>query len=658
MDKIILNRPERRRFTRINCSLPIKFVAKSGIGETDSDSREYDGWGRNISEGGIYIEAPNLERRFLTHLSQSRCKIELKIYLFGQDNHVLTQGEIIWTEEEGLGFTVQFAQINECVKDRIKSYISKGLVPQPKIEDLEKTQRQSIKDITFPIKLESSIIVKQPKETVYNLLKNMERFPEFMENVKQVTLLEGRGDRTITEWEIDLDSIAIIWKQENIFDDRQMSIRFKMLEGDFGRYEGEWNLFGLLTGTEIQLTIVVDWGAPALARYIEDVLKKKTQDTLEGMLNGIKRKLWIENIPQLLKFAFIIHPYDLDVISVAFNEPDCNNERRHLLEKMFEWFPTFACSHVVGTRSLTGKEIDGELIYCPLLPNQVLNLDSNFVLRKVIEAAEIAERQGAKILGLGAYIAGIGRRGTLVANNIDIPVTTGTSYTIAIVIEAILEAARRIGIRLSDADVVIIGATGAVGSVCSQILADSVVNLTLVARHKEKLKNLAYSICNNSAARVKTASQINRSLLKNADIIVMTTNTPGTLFDIQLLKPGAIIYDISVPKNVSKEAADLRQDILVIDGGVVKPPGDVNFNFYFGLPFGLCYACMAETMILTLEERFECYSIGGNISLAKVREVSQLGAKHGFKLAELRSFGREIFQSQIEEVKYYRLRTK
>jgi predicted amino acid dehydrogenase/uncharacterized membrane protein len=657
MDNIILNRPERRRFTRINCSLPIKFIAKSGIGEADSDLREYNGWGRNISEGGIYIETPNLERRFLAYLNQSRCKIELKIYLFGQDNHVLTQGEIIWTEEENLGFSVQFAQINEYAKDRIKSYISKRLSARPGLEDLEET-RQSIRDITFPIKIESSIIVKQPKEAVYNLLKNMECFPEFMENVKQVTLLEGRRDRTITEWEIDLDSTAIIWKQENIFDDRQMSIRFKMLEGDFGRYEGEWNLFGLLTGTEIRLSIVMDWGAPALARYIEDVLKKKTQDILDGMLNGVKRKLWIENAPQLLKFAFVIHPYDLDVISVAFNEPGCNNERRYLLEKMFEWFPTFACSHVVGTRSLTGKEIDGELIYCPLLPNQVLNLGSDFVLERVIGAAKIAESQGAKILGLGAYIAGVGRRGTLVANNIDIPVTTGTCYTIAITVEAILEAAKEVGVRLINADVVIIGATGAVGSVCSQILADSVVNLTLVARNKEKLEQLANTIHNNSAARVKIAFQINRAMLKNADIVVMATNTPGTLFDIQLLKPGAIIYDISVPKNVSKEAADLRQDILVIDGGVVKPPGEVEFNFYFGLPPGLCYACIAETMILALEERFECYSLGGNISLAKVKEIAQLGAKHGFKLAELRSFGKELSKGQIEEVRDSYLKKK
>ena len=108
---------------------------------------------------------------------------------------------------------------------------------------------------------------------------------------------------------------------------------------------------------------------------------------------------------------------------------------------------------------------------------------------------------------------------------------------------------------------------------------------------------------------------------------------------------------MSLPKNISEEAANSRKDILVIDGGVVKPPGDVDFNFYFGLPPGLCYACIAETMILALEERYECYSIGGNISFAKVREISQLASKHGVKLAELRSFGKGVSKEHIEEVK-------
>ena len=649
MDNIILNRPERRRFTRINCSLPIKFIAKSGIGEADSDLREYNGWGRNISEGGIYIETPNLESRFLAHLNQSRCKIELKIYLFSSKDYILTQGEVIRTKEESLGFSVQFAQINEYAKDRIKSYISKRLSARPGLEELEET-KQSIRDITFPIKIESSIIVKQPKEAVYNLLKNMECFPEFMENVKQVTLLEGRRDRTITEWEIDLDNTAIIWKQENIFDDRQMSIKFKMLEGDFGRYEGEWNLFGLLTGTEISLSAVVDWGMPHWERCAKDALEKKIKSYFLGILLSIKNRLWAETTTKLIKYACVIHTVDLGYVASNFDS-SANEKREPLLRRILEWTPSFQCSHITGVRSIIGKEVDGELILCPLLPEQILNMDKNFVLERVIEAGKIAQGLGAKILGLAAYTSNVGRKGTLIANVLDIPVTTGTSYTIATAIEATLEAAKDVGIELARAKAVIIGATGAIGSICAQILADKIASLTLVARNRERLDNVAKYIRNNSIAIIKTSIQIDKVLLRDADIIITATSTPGNLIDVNYLKPGTLICDISIPKNVSQESVNLRQDILVIDGGIIRVPGDVNFHFDIGLLPGLTYACIAETMILALEERFESYSLGGNISLAKVNQIAQLGAKHGFKLAELRSFGSKISAERIEEVR-------
>lgn len=626
--------------------MPIKFIAKSGIGEADSDLREYNGWGRNISEGGIYIEAPNLERQFLAHLSQSRCKIELKIYLFGLEDCILTQGEIIRMEMEGLGFSVQFAQINEYVKDKIKSYISKRLSAQPGLEELEET-KQSIRDITFPIKIESYIIVKQPKEAVYNLLKDMESYPEFMENVKQVTLLEGRRDKTITEWEIDFDGTAITWKQENIFDGRKMSIRFKMLEGDFGRYEGEWNLFGLLTGTEIRLTVVIDWGLSVLNNYTD--LEKMAQNQIHGMLIALRKKFWVDKIPPLTKFACVIHPLDLNL--TAKFDGNINRKRELVSKKILEHLSPFWTSYITGVKSLTGKEIEGEFVMCPLLPEQILNMDKNFVLERVIEAGKIAQERGAKIFGLAAYTSGVGRKGVLVANTLTIPVTTGTSYTIATAIEATLEAAKDVGIELSQAKAVIIGATGGIGSICAQILADKVAGLTLVARNKEKLNNFAKYIRNNSIAIIKTAIEIDKVLLRDADIIITATSTPGNLIDIKYLPTGVVICDISLPRNISEETVNLRRDILLIDGGVVRPPGDVNFNFYFGLQPGLCYACIAETMILTLEEKFECYSLGGNVSLAKVKEIAQWGVKHGFKLAEFRSFGNKISAERIEEVR-------
>jgi fatty aldehyde-generating acyl-ACP reductase len=134
----------------------------------------------------------------------------------------------------------------------------------------------------------------------------------------------------------------------------------------------------------------------------------------------------------------------------------------------------------------------------------------------------------------------------------------------------------------------------------------------------------------------------------------MSTNTPETFIDIRSIRTGTIICDISQPRNVSPEEAARRNDILVIDGGVVEPPGAPNFNIYFGLPPGLTYACLGETIILALEKKYESYSIGGNISAQKVREIALLGEKHGFQLAELKSFGSIIPKQKFEEIQTVR----
>jgi predicted amino acid dehydrogenase len=95
-----------------------------------------------------------------------------------------------------------------------------------------------------------------------------------------------------------------------------------------------------------------------------------------------------------------------------------------------------------------------------------------------------------------------------------------------------------------------------------------------------------------------------------------------------------------------------REDALVIDGGIVQPPGkDVDFNFYFGLPKGLAYACMAETIILSLENMSENYSLGGDVSLEKVIKIGELGKKHGFKLARIMSFDREVPEYIFENLR-------
>jgi predicted amino acid dehydrogenase len=97
--------------------------------------------------------------------------------------------------------------------------------------------------------------------------------------------------------------------------------------------------------------------------------------------------------------------------------------------------------------------------------------------------------------------------------------------------------------------------------------------------------------------------------------------------------------------------AAARDDILVIDGGMVDVPGPVDFHFNFGFSAGQAYACMAETMALALEGRFEDYTVGKEITLERVNEITGIAEKHGFQLSGFRSFERAVSEQQIEAVR-------
>jgi hypothetical protein len=91
--------------------------------------------------------------------------------------------------------------------------------------------------------------------------------------------------------------------------------------------------------------------------------------------------------------------------------------------------------------------------------------------------------------------------------------------------------------------------------------------------------------------------------------------------------------------------------VLVIEGGMVEVPGPVNFNFDFGFPPRMAFACMAETMALALEGRYEDYTIGKDIAIDQAQEIDSIAARHGFRLGGFRSFEHEVSTETIASVR-------
>src|SRR5262245_43680470 len=131
----------------------------------------------------------------------------------------------------------------------------------------------------------------------------------------------------------------------------------------------------------------------------------------------------------------------------------------------------------------------------------MMSLPVETVYRKIVACGHMAEELGARILGLGAYTSIVGDYGQTIADRLDIPVTTGDSYTVTMAVEAIREAARVMGLSMRESTVAVVGATGSIGKTCALMLAGEAAHVKLVGRRVDALEEVR----EQCAARVSAA---------------------------------------------------------------------------------------------------------------------------------------------------------
>lgn len=347
------------------------------------------------------------------------------------------------------------------------------------------------------------------------------------------------------------------------------------------------------------------------------------------------------------KYGFLMHPLSLD--EVCTFEPNAAGKPDQLVEKMLEWMPPFVIAHRQGVASsLTG--VEGIMICVPLLPQQILGLNTDFVLDKIVEAGELAEKNGVDIIGLGAFTSVVGNRGKKIAERLSLPVTTGNSYTAFSAVEALKMSAKKMKLELPETTAVVVGATGSIGAVCAQILAPQVKKIILAGRQiSPPLLRLKELIGPNAEVTDDTSAALDQ-----AKLILSATNAIGPVIETAKLLPGSIVCDVARPRDVATRVSS-RRDVLVIEGGVIKLPGQpelvTDYRVDLGMPDFLTFACEAETILLTMDERFESFSLGRTIPLEKVNIIAEIADRHGFELAGLRNFGEDITRADIRRVR-------
>ena len=175
--------------------------------------------------------------------------------------------------------------------------------------------------------------------------------------------------------------------------------------------------------------------------------------------------------------------------------------------------------------------------------------------------------------------------------------------------------------------------------------------LWLVSPETAKLLQIKHDIERDNPRAIVHVATNPSAALSEVDLIVTATSAAGQkVLDIMRVKPGCVITDVARPLDMSPEEVAKRPDVLVIESGEVELPGEVRMKS-IGLPDRVAYACLAETIVLALEGRYENFTVGRNISWPKVKEIYQLGLKHGMKLATISGVNGPYTDEDFERVR-------
>ncbi len=310
----------------------------------------------------------------------------------------------------------------------------------------------------------------------------------------------------------------------------------------------------------------------------------------------------------------------------------------------------------VVLRSRTGAYCRGWFLGLPFTSRELLSLPPEDALRWVRKGVLTAKKLGAGIVGLGALTSVVSHGGMALREE-GVGITTGNSYTVAAAMESLSLAAGKLGIHPGNEVCAVIGATGAIGRACARLCANFSGRVILVGRRNgrditARLSRMVHEIEEQCARKpdIRWTTDI-AAAVADARIIICATSSPDPVIETEWLRPGAIVCDVARPSDLPPEIRNRRDDLLIVDGGVVSLPERVSLGWNFGFEPGTAYACMAETISLAFDGWRDHYGLGPRGVISTYEDASIRAARHGFRVVGLRSFGLPLSEEQIAGVR-------
>ncbi|MDD5431902.1 MAG: hypothetical protein PHO70_02820 [Candidatus Omnitrophica bacterium] len=327
-------------------------------------------------------------------------------------------------------------------------------------------------------------------------------------------------------------------------------------------------------------------------------------------------------------FAFVVNPTNLDEAKGFW---PAFKRMPGFFAKMFSK-GSYPCKviHLKRIQSTQGKEIQGHVIISPLLDNEAPNLDEEFVLNTIYSAGNIAKQLKASLLGLSGYAGYLAEKNhQKIEEKVPLPVTNGKYYSAWAIYETIYRTCRERGLKTNNLTLVIIGADCSIGKLCSERFSSCINKIILQGDDPKILQRIEETILHNNNTMICVEPDINKAI-KEADIIINLDFSKVNLEKmVSELEKKPIFCDATLN---SKSENNICKGLPVISGTLVKVPFPEDINIDLGLPKGVINASMAETMLLTFEEKSFHHYLGESSCSDKMEEISDIAVQHGFEV--------------------------
>lgn len=139
--------------------------------------------------------------------------------------------------------------------------------------------------------IDTTLLIHAPIDRVLHIARDNRSFPDFMDDVKSLTVVQDEGDRVVSEWigVISAFNVKVRWTQEDKWHGNRCD--FVQLKGDYDSMSGYWEFKDEGQGhTRFTSHVDYEYNVPALGALVKKVIHSLATKNIEALMAAIKHR--------------------------------------------------------------------------------------------------------------------------------------------------------------------------------------------------------------------------------------------------------------------------------------------------------------------------------------------------------------------------------